>query len=108
MIESQHMEIVDDFEHVPDFASEAEEAHYWATHELGDNVLNHMEAMPAEDVLSTADARTRPVVVRLDEDTLRRATTLAARRHVDYQTLLAGFVTERLSEEEKREDSRAS
>jgi len=108
MIDSQHMEIVDDVEDVPDFANEAEEARYWATHELGDNILDHMEAMPEEGILSTADTRTRPVVVRLDEDTLQRLNTLAARRHIGYQTLLEEFVAERLSEEEKREGLRAS
>ncbi len=108
MIESQRLEIVDNFDNVPDFATEAEEAHYWATHELGDNILDRMEAMPEEGILSTADTRTRPVVVRLDEDTLQRINMLAARRQIGYQTLLEEFVAERLSEEEKREGLRAS
>jgi hypothetical protein len=40
---------------------------------------------------------------RFDEDTLRRAKTLARIRHIGYQTLLKQFVLERLYEEEKRE-----
>jgi predicted DNA binding CopG/RHH family protein len=50
-----------------------------------------------------AQARTRPVAVRFDEFTLRRLKDLAARRNTGYQTLLKGFVLERLYEEEKRE-----
>ena len=108
MIELQHMETVDDFDDVPDFANEAEEADYWATHELGTNILKRMEPLPGEDTLSTANARTKPVVVRVDEDTLQRITTLAAQRHIRYQTLLEEFVVERLHEEEEREGSPAS
>ncbi len=85
---------------VPTFTSEAEEAAFWATHELGDEILAQMDDVP-EGVLPRP--RTRPIPVRFDEDTLRRLKVLAARRHKGYQTLLKEFVVERLYEEEKRE-----
>jgi predicted DNA binding CopG/RHH family protein len=52
---------------------------------------------------TTAPNRTRPVAVRFDEFTLQRLKDLASRRNIGYQTLLKGFVLERLYEEEKRE-----
>jgi hypothetical protein len=85
---------------VPSFNAESEETAYWATHELGDEVLSQMNAVP-EEVLPRP--RTRPIAVRFDEDTLRRVKALAARRHKGYQTLLKEFVVERLYEEEKRD-----
>jgi predicted DNA binding CopG/RHH family protein len=51
----------------------------------------------------TAPNRTKPVAVRFEEFTLQRLKDLAARRNTGYQTLLKGFVLERLYEEEKRE-----
>jgi hypothetical protein len=93
---------IDDWGEVPHFASEAEEAEFWATHELGERLLASMGPV-AEGVLPPARPRTRPVAVRFDDATLRRLKVLAARRHKGYQTLLKEFVMERLYEEEKRE-----
>ena len=86
---------------VPEFTSESEEAAYWATHELGDEILAAMEPL-TEDELPPPRQRTRPVSLRLDETTLSRAKKLAELRHIGYQTLLKEFIVERLYEEEKR------
>ena len=85
---------------VPSFTSEAEEAAFWTTHELSDELLAHMDDVP-EAVLPPP--RTKPIPVRFDEDTVRRLKALATKRHKGYQTLLKEFVVERLYEEEKRE-----
>ncbi len=99
-VQLRAMIIIRSLDEVPAFSSEVDEAAFWATHELSDELLAHMEAVP-EDVLPRP--RTRPIPVRFDEDTVRRLKTLAARRHKGYQTLLKEFVVERLYEEEKRE-----
>ena len=89
---------------VPDFASEAEEDAYWSTHELGKELLAMMTRRWDPNLPPPrARTRTKPISIRLDEDTLRRAKALAARRGKRYQTLLKEFVAERLYEEEKRE-----
>ena len=87
---------------VPRFASEAEEAEFWATHDLGEGLLAEMGQVQ-EGALPPPRPRTRPVAVRFDDATLHRLKFLAARRHKGYQTLLKEFVLERLYEEEKRE-----
>lgn len=104
MTKTEHhaMTTINSFDDVPAFANEAEEADFWATHELGDAILARMGPV-GEDALPPARPRTKPVAVRFDEDTLKRVKRLAARRHKGYQTLLKEFVTERLYEEEKRE-----
>lgn len=96
------MKIVHQWEDVPAFSSEAEEAEYWATHDLGDELLAQMGPVPP-DVLPSERPRRRPVAVRFDEDVLRRLRALAAKKGKGYQTLLKEFVIERLYEEEKRE-----
>ena len=78
------MTTIHSLDEVPTFASEGEEVAFWATHELGDEVLSRMDAV-SEEVLPRP--RTRPVSVRFDEDTVRRVKALAARRHKGYQTL---------------------
>jgi predicted DNA binding CopG/RHH family protein len=87
-------------EEIPSFASEDEEADFWATHEFSEVLLGEMS--PTGDK-RLPPARTRPVSLRLDEHTLNRARALAAHRNMGYQTLMKEFIGERLYEEEKRD-----
>jgi predicted DNA binding CopG/RHH family protein len=93
---------VKDFKDVPTFASEAEEAAYWAAHELGDEILERMQA-PADDLLPPAREPAKPISIRMNAELLRRLKTLAQSRGVPYQTLIKQFVIERLYVEEHRD-----
>jgi hypothetical protein len=94
--------IVNSWDQVPAFTSEAQESRYWASHVMGEALLRKMRPAP-KGLLPAPRPRTRPVAVRFDDSTLGRIKALAAHRHKGYQTLLKEFVTERLYEEEKRE-----
>ncbi len=95
--------VVHAWEEVPKtFASEAEESAFWATHELGEELLDRMGS-DVDPRLPSPRPRTRPIAIRFDEDTIKRIKALATRRRKGYQTLLKEFVSERLYEEEKRE-----
>ncbi|MEJ7842565.1 MAG: CopG family antitoxin [Rubrobacter sp.] len=96
------MKEISSLEEIPDFKSEEEEAEFWATHSLGDEILDKMGPVP-EDELPPVRPRTRPISLRFDDDTLKRLRLLAEKKHKGYQTLLKEFVAERLYEEEKRE-----
>ena len=107
---ARRMQVVNRWEDVPQFASEAEEHTFWSTHELGPALLAQMGSPEPDSVppprprADSADQpRTRPIAIRLDRDVLRRLRALAARKGKGYQTLLKEFVLERLYEEEKRE-----
>ena len=98
----RRMAMVRSWVEVPAFSSETEEATFWATHELSDELLARMR--PGGDPkLPPSRPRTKPIAIRFDESTLRRVRALADRRGKGYQTLLKEFVSERLYEEEKRE-----
>ena len=104
------MKEINSWDDVPKFASEGEEADFWATHDLGPALVAQMRPVPPEGDewapparATTLLPRTRPVSVRLDGDVLRRLKAVAARKHKGYQSLLKEFVVERLYEEEKRE-----
>lgn len=83
------------------FASEEEEATFWDTHSISDELWEQLE--PAEPLFFE---------VGLDEDLAPRLGALARRRGVAGEDLARRFVAERLYEEEKREgiigDTRAS
>lgn len=96
------MTTVASLDEIPRFSSEQEEAAYWQTHALSEELWDTLSPAAEED-LPRARPRTRSVAVRFDESTLQRMKVLALRRHKGYQTLLKEFVIERLYEEEKRE-----
>jgi hypothetical protein len=53
------MTVLESWDDLPEFKSEAEEAEFWATHELGPKILDAMG--PLDDVLGPPDpSRRRP------------------------------------------------
>jgi uncharacterized protein (DUF4415 family) len=96
------MKEVQSSEEIPQFASETEEAEFWATHALSEAFLAKMEPLP-EEVLPPTRPRTQPLSLRLDSDVLERLRALAETKNKGYQTLMKEFIVERLYEEEKRE-----
>ena len=101
---------INNWDEVPVFANEDEEAAFWATHDTGPALLEQMQPVPLDGGgelpparPAATFARTRPVSVRLDDDVLRRLKAVATHKHKGYQTLLKEFLVERLYEEEKRE-----
>ncbi len=96
------MKEISDPKEIPAFATEQEEADFWATHSLGMGVLEQMQPIPPGE-LPPPRPRTKPVAIRFDPDVLRRLQALARKKGKGYQTLLKEFVLERLYEEEKRE-----
>ena len=95
---------IHDWREVPAFANEEEEHAFWATHSLGDELLDRMEQGAGDPNLPAPRPRGRaqPISVRLDADLLARLKALARQRNVGYQTLLKTFLEERIAEEERR------
>lgn len=98
---TQPMTRIDRFDQIPPFASETEEAEFWAIHELGPALLDQMAPVPADEL--PPRPRTKPIALRLDSDVLGRVRALARKKGKGYQTLMKEFIAERLYEEEKRE-----
>jgi hypothetical protein len=98
--ELREVQTVDSWEDLPAFPSEDEEDRFWATHGLGETLLDQMRPIGDDEDLPAA--RQRDVVVHLDADTVRRLRALADARHESYEQLINDFLVERLYEEEKR------
>jgi len=81
---------------IPPFADEGEEHAFWATHELSDALWDEAEPLSPDEL--PAPAAATPVVIRLDQGTLKRAKALARPRRMSYQALLEEILTTRLAE----------
>lgn len=90
---------IDDLKDIPANLSDEERMEFLMKHGVSEKFLESAEEAPEDE---RPHPRTRPINVRFDDFTLKRLKDLAVSRNVGYQTLLKGFVVERLYEEEKR------
>jgi predicted DNA binding CopG/RHH family protein len=81
---------------LPKFRSEAEERHFWLTHDSSE-YLDWSEAEPV--VMPKLKPSTRTISLRLPEPMLEELKVLANKRDVPYQSLLKMFLSERIDEE---------
>lgn len=106
---STQLTTVHKLEEIPDFGSEQQEAEFWDTHTMSDELWDSLPGMEGE--LPTPGTP-MGVSLSLNAELARRLRVLARRKGVSYLALARAFVAERLYEEEKREgiigDSRAS
>ena len=107
MTKARKMILLHSSDEIPDFASEAEEATFWATHGFAEDYPRTPDPK-AEELLEKLRVkraeirRTNPISLRLDKDLEARLRNMAKLKSTSYQTLLKEFVRERLYEEEKR------
>ena len=101
--------IIDSWDEVPQFKTEAEEQAWWDEHTIGETLLEGLKPVNnrSRDKIPLPPARqvthSKSVTVRFETDVIRRLKGVAEKKQMGYQTLLKEFVLERLYEEEKRE-----
>ncbi|HEU5314915.1 MAG TPA: CopG family antitoxin [Chloroflexota bacterium] len=82
-------------QHVPEFDSEAAEREWWATHDTSQ--------LPGTDVdlhhTGPGDSSARAVTVHVDEQTILRLKKVAARRGVDFRSMVRSWILDRLGRE---------
>ena len=99
-------------EDIPDFATEAEAAEFYATHDLS-LIWDQLEDVTGNPPWGstpprpTPNVRKRPpagqmdlVSLRLPADLIDGVKAVAARRHLPYQTLIRSWIAEHLDAEE--------
>ena len=84
--------IVKNWEEIPFFPNPQEEAAYWKEHQL-DPVLMAVSLSRSEGQDSTT------ITLRMDPRMLSRLKRVAARRYLNYQSMMKQWVAERLEKE---------
>jgi hypothetical protein len=92
--------VVEELADIPVFTSEAEEAAYWGTHTLSEQLLKQMQPLSEDD--APRPRKSRAISIRIDEGLLERLQTLADQAHRPYQSLLKQFLSERIELEESK------
>ena len=86
------MELITDWENIPEFTCEHDEAKYWLTHRL-DAKLMEQSTAGADQSESTT------ISLRIDPRMLARVKRLARSRYLNYQSMIKQWLSERLEQE---------
>jgi predicted DNA binding CopG/RHH family protein len=81
---------------IPQFASEQEEAEFWATHDATE-FLDETE--PVNTTFVDARPPKKQISLRLDPEVIEQLKVIAARKGIGYQTLIRMWVMERMGQE---------
>jgi predicted DNA binding CopG/RHH family protein len=85
------MRVINNWNEVPAFESEAEEAAYWAETRLDPRLINNS--------LQKADRESITITLRFDPRMLARIKRLARSRFLNYQSMMKQWLSERLEKE---------
>ena len=86
------MELVTEWENIPEFACEHDEAKFWLDHRL-DAKLMELSIAGADQSESTT------ISLRIDPRMLARVKRLARSRYLNYQSMIKQWLSERLEQE---------
>ena len=84
--------VVNDWEAVPLFTNQGEEAQFWEGHQID---LRLMQS----SLVSTDSNESTTITLRMDPRMLSRLKRLARQRYLNYQSMLKQWVAERLEKE---------
>ena len=80
------------WEEIPFFPNPKEEAAYWATHQLDPSLL-------AASLSRGEGQESTSITLRIDPRMLSRLKRLAARRYLNYQSMIKQWLAERMEKE---------
>jgi predicted DNA binding CopG/RHH family protein len=86
------MDVITQWEGIPSFASESEEAQYWLTHRLDAKLIE-------ESVAAADQSESTTITLRIDPRMLARVKRLARSRYLNYQSMIKQWISERLETE---------
>jgi predicted DNA binding CopG/RHH family protein len=86
------MDIVTQWEEIPEFASAHDEANYWVTHRLDPKLIE-------QSVIGADQSESTTISLRIDPRMLARVKRLARSRYLNYQSMIKQWVSERLEQE---------
>jgi len=82
---------------IPHFSTYEEEAHFWDTHDIS-SLMEKKNFAP----IQFAKPPKHLISIRMDHSLLQGLRTMAARRHIPYQTLIHTLLAEKLHEWHKK------
>jgi predicted DNA binding CopG/RHH family protein len=86
------MEVVAEWEQIPEFSCEHDEAKFWLTHRLDPKLME-------QSIAGADQSESTTITLRIDPRMLARIKRLARSRYLNYQSMIKQWISERLEEE---------
>ncbi len=86
------MDIVAEWEAIPPFACEHDEAKFWVTHRLDAKLME-------QSIAGTDQSESTTITLRMDPRMLARIKRLARSRYLNYQSMIKQWISERMEQE---------
>jgi predicted DNA binding CopG/RHH family protein len=86
------MDVINSWEHIPQFENERDEAKFWANHRLDTKLMN-------ESVANADHSESTTITLRIDPRMLARIKRLARSRYLNYQSMIKQWISERLEQD---------
>ena len=95
------MKTVQNWNEIPDFEDESEEADFWAKHTLEPRLMNASLHRPSVRESTT-------ITLRFDPQMLSRIKRIARARYLNYQSMMKQWLSERLESEVAQQSANTS
>jgi predicted DNA binding CopG/RHH family protein len=86
------MDLVTEWEEIPQFNCEHDEARYWLTHRLDAKLMDG-------SVIGADQSESTTITLRIDPRMLARIKRLARSRYLNYQSMIKQWISERMEHE---------
>jgi len=86
------MEVVTEWEDIPEFACEHDEAKFWLAHRLEPKLME-------QSIIGADQSESTTITLRIDPRMLARVKRLARSRYLNYQSMIKQWLSERLEQE---------
>ncbi|MGD0059344.1 MAG: CopG family antitoxin [Verrucomicrobiia bacterium] len=93
------MDVVTEWEEIPPFACEHDEAKFWQLHRLDSKLME-------QSVAVTDQSESTTISLRIDPRMLARIKRLARSRYLNYQSMIKQWISERMENELRDRGSR--
>lgn len=93
------MELIVEWEEIPQFGCEHDEAKFWLTHRLDAKLMEG-------SVIGADQSESTTITLRIDPRMLARIKRLARSRYLNYQSMIKQWISERMERELRDRGSR--
>jgi predicted DNA binding CopG/RHH family protein len=93
------MNVVTEWEEIPQFTCEHDEAKFWLVHRLEANLMK-------QSVIGADQSDSTTITLRMDPRMLSRIKRLARSRYLNYQSMIKQWISERMESELRSRETR--
>ena len=93
------MDVVNEWEEIPRFTCEHDEAKFWVLHRLDPKLME-------QSIVGADQSESTTITLRMDPRMLSRIKRLARSRYLNYQSMIKQWISERMESEQRERGNR--